>query len=53
MEGRSDAPTAVAERLTQWGCQAIAVDLCGEAVKAGGAQRCAEEMTAFLSDRAH
>ncbi|BBY18823.1 dienelactone hydrolase family protein [Mycolicibacterium litorale] len=52
MEGRSDAQLAIAERLTQWGYQAIAVDLFGEAVSAGGAQRCAEEMTAFLGDRA-
>ncbi|KUI25904.1 carboxymethylenebutenolidase [Mycobacterium sp. IS-1742] len=51
MEGRSEAQIAIAERLTQWGCQAIAVDLFGEAVTAGGAQRCAEEMTAFLGDR--
>ncbi|MFS0897989.1 dienelactone hydrolase family protein [Mycolicibacterium litorale] len=51
MEGRSDAQLAIAERLTGWGCQAIAVDLFGEAVSAGGAQRCADEMTAFLGDR--
>ncbi|WP_193045700.1 dienelactone hydrolase family protein [Mycolicibacterium baixiangningiae] len=51
MEGRSDAQLAIAERLTQWGHQAIAVDLFGEAVSAGGAQRCADEMTAFLADR--
>ncbi|MGE2717171.1 dienelactone hydrolase family protein [Mycolicibacterium litorale] len=51
MEGRSDAQLAIADRLTQWGYQAIAVDLFGEAVTAGGAQRCADEMTAFLGDR--
>ncbi|TFV55072.1 carboxymethylenebutenolidase [Mycobacterium sp. PS03-16] len=52
MEGRSDAQMAIAERLTGWGYRAVAVDLFGEAVTAGGPQRCAEEMTAFLSDRA-
>lgn len=51
MEGRSDAQLAIAARLTEWGCQAVAVDLFGEAVTAGGAERCTEEMTRFLGDR--
>lgn len=51
MEGRSEAQLAIADRLTQWGYQAVAVDLFGEEVSAGGAQRCADEMTAFLGDR--
>jgi dienelactone hydrolase len=51
MEGRSDAQLAIAEQLTRWGCQAVAVDLFGEAVTAGGAQRCADEMAEFLGDR--
>ena len=36
MEGRSDAQLQPATRLTDWGYQAIAVDLFGEDVSRGG-----------------
>ncbi|MCK0176115.1 MULTISPECIES: dienelactone hydrolase family protein [Mycobacteriaceae] len=52
MEGRSDAQLAIADQLTEWGHQAVAVDLFGTAVTRGGPERCAAEMQAYLADRA-
>lgn len=52
MEGRSDAQLSFAERLTEWGYQAVAVDLFGEEVTRGGIEATTAAMTGFLDDRA-
>ncbi|GAB3236994.1 dienelactone hydrolase family protein [Mycolicibacterium hippocampi] len=52
MEGRSDAQLQFATRLTEWGYQAIAVDLFGEAVSGGGIDSTTAAMTGYLDDRA-
>ncbi|MGE2733090.1 dienelactone hydrolase family protein [Mycolicibacterium vaccae] len=51
MEGRSDAQLQFAERLTEWGYQAIAVDLFGAEVTRGGMAATSAAMTAFVGDR--
>ncbi|KWX57408.1 dienelactone hydrolase family protein [Mycobacterium sp. NAZ190054] len=51
MEGRSDAQLDIATRLAARGYQAIAVDLFGEDVSAGGMEATSAAMTGFLGDR--
>ncbi|HEY9267698.1 MAG TPA: dienelactone hydrolase family protein, partial [Mycobacterium sp.] len=51
MEGRSDAQLQFATRLTEWGYQAIAVDLFGEDVSSGGIEATTAAMTGFVADR--
>ncbi|BBX15735.1 carboxymethylenebutenolidase [Mycolicibacterium duvalii] len=51
MEGRSDAQLDIATRLARAGYQAVAVDLFGEDVSAGGIDATGAAMTAFLADR--
>lgn len=52
MEGRSDTQLEFARRLTDWGYQAIAVDLFGEDVSRGGMESTTAAMTGFVADRA-
>jgi len=52
MEGRSDAQLQFATRLTEWGYQAIAVDLFGEDVSRGGIEATTATMSGFVADRA-
>ncbi|WP_370329276.1 dienelactone hydrolase family protein [Mycolicibacterium hippocampi] len=52
MEGRSDAQLQFASRLTDWGYQAIAVDLFGEEVSGGGIDSTTAAMSGYLDDRA-
>ncbi|CAA0135029.1 Uncharacterised protein [Mycolicibacterium vanbaalenii] len=52
MEGRSDAQLQFASRLTEWGYQAIAVDLFGEEVSGGGLGSTTAAMAGYLEDRA-
>ncbi|KGI69071.1 dienelactone hydrolase family protein [Mycolicibacterium rufum] len=51
MEGRSDLQVDFAARLTQWGYQAVAVDLFGEEVTRGGMDATGAEMARFAEDR--
>ncbi|MGE2835098.1 dienelactone hydrolase family protein [Mycobacterium sp. SMC-4] len=52
MEGRSEAQVHFAERLTEWGYRAVAVDLFGEDVSRGGLESTTAAMAGFLEDRA-
>ena len=51
MEGRSDLQLEFAGALTEWGYQAVAVDLFGEEVTRGGMDATGAEMARFLDDR--
>jgi dienelactone hydrolase len=51
MEGRSDPQLDFATRLTEWGYQAIAVDLFGEDVSRGGMDSTTAAMAGFVEDR--
>ncbi len=51
MEGRSDLQLDFAAKLTQWGYQAVAVDLFGEEVTRGGMDATGPDMARFLDDR--
>ncbi|KMO74613.1 carboxymethylenebutenolidase [Mycolicibacterium chubuense] len=51
MEGRSDLQLEFAGTLTEWGYQAVAVDLFGEEVTRGGMDATGAEMARFLDDR--
>ncbi len=51
MEGRSDVQLDIATRLALSGYQAVAVDLFGEDVSAGGLAATTAAMTGFLDDR--
>ncbi|KRE34703.1 carboxymethylenebutenolidase [Mycobacterium sp. Soil538] len=51
MEGRSDAQLEFAGKLTEWGYQAVAVDLFGEEVTRGGMDATGAEMARFADDR--
>lgn len=51
MEGRSDAQVDFCHRLADAGYKAVAVDLFGRDVTAGGWDACAAAMDGFLEDR--
>lgn len=50
-DGPSDHQVEFAERVVAMGCRALAVDLYGPEVEAGGLDRCLQEMNRFLGHR--